>query len=434
MQLVIWSTLDEVTKTSILARQQAGIDTGLSAIVTRIISDIRENGDKAIFEYSEKFDRVRLANLLVSPEEYKAADALDSKYKRAIINAYDNISYYHSISCPKEFSYTRNGINLGKIYRPIEKVGLYIPGGTATLVSTLMMLAIPAQIAGCPQKILLTPPMKNGEVSPAILFAAKQCGIDTIYKTGGAQAIAAMAYGTESIPKVHKIFGPGNKYVTEAKLQVSVNNTQTAIDMPAGPSEVLVIADANANPEFIASDLLAQAEHDVDAQVIFVTTSRELADKVLLEVESQQQKLSRKEIMTKSLAKSAVIVADTLAECFDVSNRYAPEHLILHLDNAENYMELVKNAGSVFVGQWSPESAGDYASGTNHVLPTYGYANMYSGLDVISFMKAISFQNLSKEGLLHLGATIENLAELEGLDAHRNAVSVRLKNLVSSHK
>ena len=434
MQLVIWSTLDEATKTSILARQQASSDTSLSATVSSIISNVRENGDKAIFEYSEKFDRVKLERLLVTPEEYSAADTLDEKYKQAIISAYDNIRHYHNISCPKEFSYTRNGINLGKIYRPIEKVGLYIPGGTATLVSTLMMLAIPAQIAGCAQKILVTPPMQNGEVSPAILFAAQQCGVDIIYKTGGAQAIAALAYGTESIPKVHKIFGPGNKYVTEAKLQVSVNNTQTAIDMPAGPSEVLVIADEDANPEFIASDLLAQAEHDVEAQVIFVTTSTELADRVLLEVESQQQKLSRKEITVKSLAKSAIIVADTLAECFAISNRYAPEHLILHLDNAESYMEQVQNAGSVFVGQWSPESAGDYASGTNHVLPTYGYANMYSGLDVISFMKAISFQNLSKEGILHLGATIENLAELEGLDAHKNAVSVRLKSLASSRR
>lgn len=429
MQLVNWSKLDDFGQTRIFARNQASGDLNLADTVSEIIKNVRNNGDKSLFEYSAKFDKVILESLEVQDSEYNTANSLPGKYKNAIISAYENIRHYHNISCPKEFSYSKDGIKLGKIYRPIEKVGLYIPGGTATLVSTLMMLSIPAQIAGCDQRILVTPPMKDGLISPAILFAARQCKIDKIYKVGGAQAIAALAYGTESIPKVHKIFGPGNKYVTEAKQQVSVSSSATSIDMPAGPSEVLVIADKNGNPKFIASDLLAQAEHDIESQVIFVTQCETLAKQVLEEVSFQQQKLSRNAIIKQSLQKSAIIIANSLEECFDISNRYAPEHLILHLDDAEKYLDLVKNAGSVFVGQWSPESAGDYASGTNHVLPTYGYANMYSGLDVISFMKAISFQNLSVEGLMHIGSTIENLAELEGLDAHKNAVTVRLAEL-----
>jgi histidinol dehydrogenase len=429
MKTLYWDNLLEHEKSAILSRSTLANNNDLSDTVKSIINNVINNGDNALYEYSQKFDGVVLDNLLVSSEEYKAADNLEQQYKDAIISSYENISYYHNISCPKEFSYTKDGITLGKIYRPIEKVGLYIPGGTATLVSTLMMLAIPAQIAGCEEKILVTPPMKDGSITPAILFAAKQCGIDKIYKVGGAQAIAALAYGTATIPKVHKIFGPGNKYVTEAKLQVSVGKSMTAIDMPAGPSEVLVIADKNANPDFVASDLLAQAEHDIDAHVVLVTTDSNFADKVGKALLIQQSSLSRPNIIKQSLAKSAIIIAGNIDECFSISNRYAPEHLILHLDNAEQCLKHVKNAGSVFVGQWSPESAGDYSSGTNHVLPTYGYANMYSGLDVISFMKAISFQNLSIDGIQKLGPTIENLAHLEGLDAHKNAVTIRLMEL-----
>ena len=431
MLKVNWGNLSVSEKNSILSRGSCLDDSNnLSSVVSAIINNVRLNGDSALYEYSKKFDEVELNSLLVTKDEYLAAHSLEQHYKDAIYKAYENISYYHNISKPKEFSYNKDGMVLGKIYRPIEKVGLYIPGGTATLVSTLMMLAIPAQIAGCEEKILVTPPMKDGSVAPAILFAANICGIDKVYKVGGAQAIAALAYGTGSIPKVHKIFGPGNKYVTEAKLQVSVGGGAVAIDMPAGPSEVLVIADKNAIPEFIASDLLAQAEHDIEAHVVLVTPDKDLADEVLSQVLVQKNQLSRREIIDKSLAKSVVIIAGDVDECFEISNVYAPEHLILHLDNAIDYLKQVKNAGSVFVGKWSPESAGDYSSGTNHVLPTYGYANMYSGLDVIGFMKSISFQDLSLQGLKMLAPSIEDLATLEGLDAHRNAVSIRLKSLI----
>ena len=430
MLKVNWPDLSISEKNNIFSR---GIclsnDDNLSTIVSNIVNNVKVNGDSALYEYSEKFDGVKLDSLIVSKEEFEAANSLAEEFKEAILKAYENISNYHNISKPKEFSYTKDGIVLGKIFRPIDKVGLYIPGGTATLVSTLMMLAIPAKIAGCEEKILVTPPMKDGSISPAILFAANLCGIDKIYKVGGAQAVAALAFGTESIPKVHKIFGPGNKYVTEAKLQVSVGKSMTAIDMPAGPSEVLVIANSNANPEFVASDLLAQAEHDTEAHVVLITPDKDLADKVLSYVISQKSQLSRKEIIAKSLAKSVVIIAKDIDQCFEISNTYAPEHLILHLDNAMNYLKDVKNAGSVFLGKWSPESAGDYCSGTNHVLPTYGYANMYSGLDVTGFMKAISFQDLSPVGLKMLGTSIESLATLEGLDAHKNAVSIRLAHL-----
>ena len=430
MLKVNWSEISINQKNDIFSRgSNLENDNSLSEVVANIINNVKANGDSALYEYCQKFDGVKLDSLVVSKDEFVAADSLEKHYKDAIHKAYENISHYHSISKPKEFSYTKDGVVLGKIYRPIEKVGLYIPGGTATLVSTLMMLSIPAKIAGCEEKILVTPPMKDGSISPAILFAANLCGIDKIYKVGGAQAIAALSYGTESIPKVHKIFGPGNKYVTEAKLQVSVGKSMTAIDMPAGPSEVLVIADINANPEFVASDLLAQAEHDTEAHVVLVTPDNELADKVLSHVLLQKNQLSRREIIEKSLAKSVVVVAKDIDECFEISNAYAPEHLILHLDNAMDYLKDVKNAGSVFVGKWSPESAGDYCSGTNHVLPTYGYANMYSGLDVIGFMKSISFQDLSSDGLKQIGPSIEDLATLEGLDAHKNAVSIRLTHL-----
>lgn len=431
MQTVIWDKLSIAEQQQVLARSQASDDEALTSQVKEIIANVRQNGDKALLEYAAKFDGAKLDSLLVSEDEYKAIESLNNDEKQAILTAIDNIRHYHNISCPKSFEFERNGAKLGKLYRPIEKVGLYIPGGTAPLVSTLLMLAIPATIAGCETKVLVTPPGKNGFVNPAILFAAKACGIDAIYKAGGAQAVAALAFGTESIPKVYKIFGPGNKYVTEAKIQVSQTHNGAALDMPAGPSEVLVIADDKANPIFVASDLLAQAEHDVAAQVILVTTSTELASKVQQEVERQTAYLSRKEIIKQSLAKSAVIIAKDLAEAFMISNQYAPEHLILQIANAEDYLPQVINAGSVFVGEWTPESVGDYASGTNHVLPTYGYAQMYSGLDVIAFMKAISFQNLSASGIQTLGPVVETLADLEGLDAHKNAVTVRLQHLNS---
>ncbi|HRG61504.1 MAG TPA: histidinol dehydrogenase [Burkholderiales bacterium] len=429
MRVVTWNKLNANEQEQVLSRSSSSDDAALTALVKGIISDVRARGDAALYEYAEKFDGVTLDSLIVSEAEYAATESLSAADKQAILDAIDNIRHYHTVSAPKPFEFEKNGAKLGKIFRPIEKVGLYIPGGTAPLVSTMLMLAIPAEIAGCPTKVLVTPPSKDGTINPAILFAAKACGIDAVYKVGGAQAVAALAFGTESIPKTYKIFGPGNKYVTEAKIQAAQHHQGAAMDMPAGPSEVLVIADEKANPVFVASDLLAQAEHDVAAQVILVTTSAQLAEKVQLEVARQTAYLSRKEIIEQSLAKSATIIAADMTEAFAISNQYAPEHLILQIENAESYLPQVINAGSVFVGAWTPESVGDYASGTNHVLPTYGYAQMYSGLDVIAFMKSISFQNLSEAGIRHLGPTVETLADLEGLDGHKNAVTVRLDYL-----
>ncbi|MDD3266672.1 MAG: histidinol dehydrogenase [Burkholderiales bacterium] len=429
MKVVVWSRLSLDEQKLVLSRSSSSDDVALTKLVNEIMNDVRIRGDIALLEYAEKFDKVKLDSLLVSEEEYNAAKNLPEEDKKAILTAIKNIREYHTISAPKPFEFETEGRKLGKIYRPIEKVGLYIPGGTAPLVSTMMMLAIPADIAGCPTKVLVTPPSKNGSVNPAILFAARACGIDAVYKVGGAQAIAALAFGTETIPKTYKIFGPGNKYVTEAKIQASQHYGGAAMDMPAGPSEVLVIADENANPIFVASDLLAQAEHDIAAQVILVTTSEKLILDVQKEVERQTAYLSRKEIIVQALSKSAIILAHDIDEAFAISNQYAPEHLILQIDDADKLLNKVMNAGSIFVGAWTPESVGDYASGTNHVLPTYGYTQMYSGLDVIAFMKAISYQNLSEHGIRNLGPTVERLADLEGLDAHKNAVSVRLKHL-----
>lgn len=429
MKVVVWNELSIDEQSAVLSRSSNSDDVALTKLVSEIMDNVRAHGDEALLEYAEKFDKVKLDSLLVSDEEYKTAENLPEEDKKAILTAIKNIREYHTISAPKPFEFETEGRKLGKIYRPIEKVGLYIPGGTAPLVSTIMMLAIPADIAGCPTKVLVTPPSKDGSVNSAILFAARACGISAVYKVGGAQAIAALAFGTETIPKTYKIFGPGNKYVTEAKIQASQHHDGAAMDMPAGPSEVLVIADDNANPIFVASDLLAQAEHDVAAQVILVTTSEKMVAEVQKEVERQTAYLSRKEIINQALAKSAIILAMDIDEAFAISNQYAPEHLILQIDDADKSLDKVMNAGSIFVGAWTPESVGDYASGTNHVLPTYGYTQMYSGLDVIAFMKAISYQNLSEQGIIHLGPTVERLADLEGLDAHKNAVSVRLKYL-----
>jgi histidinol dehydrogenase len=429
MKIVTWNKLTQAEQKQVLSRSSSSDDVALTALVKSIMDDVRARGDVALLEYAEKFDGVKLNSLKVSDAEYLEADKLADADKQAILIAIKNIREYHNTSCPKPFEFEVDGRKLGKIYRPIEKVGLYIPGGTAPLVSTMMMLAIPADIAGCPTKVLVTPPSKDGSVNPAILFAAKACGIDAVYKAGGAQAIAALAFGTETIPKTYKIFGPGNKYVTEAKIQASQHHQGAAMDMPAGPSEVLVIADEKANPIFVASDLLAQAEHDVAAQVILVTTSEKLIAEVQKEVARQTAYLSRKSIIEQALAKSAIILAKDIDEAFAISNEYAPEHLILQIENAESTLDKVINAGSIFVGKWTPESVGDYASGTNHVLPTYGYAQMYSGLDVIAFMKAISYQNLSEAGIKHIGETVERLADLEGLDAHKNAMSVRLASL-----
>lgn len=400
---------------------------GVKNAVSAIIDSVRKNGDAALREYTLQFDQVALSNIQISESEWEAADDLSETAKQAIIEAYNNIKNFYFKQKPVNVQSENKGIVLKKEYRPIERVGLYIPGGQAPLVSTLLMLAIPSEIAGCPVRVMVTPPQENGLIPPAILFAAQLCDIKSIYKVGGAQAIAALAYGTETVPKVDKIYGPGNKYVMAAKLQVASDPDGAALDMPAGPSEVLVIADDQANPAFVASDLLAQAEHDIDARAILVTTSQRQAKAVMQALEQQIVNLKRLSVIRAALDRSQIVIAPDLETCFDIANEFAPEHLILQIDTPEEYVDTIINAGSVFMGPWSPEAAGDYASGTNHVLPTSGYARAYSGLSVDAFMKSITFQTLSPEGLLEIGSVIETLADLEKLDAHKNSVSIRLK-------
>lgn len=396
--------------------------------VTRILEKVRKKGDKAVVKYNKKFDGVKLNSLLVTDEEINRAEStLNEELKTAIRQAKNNIEVFH-ITQREEIKKieTMPGISCWRNAQPIEKVGLYIPGGSAPLFSTVLMLAVPARLAGCEEIILCTPPSKDGTINPAILFTARLCGISKIFKVGGVQAIAAMTYGTPSIPKVFKIFGPGNQYVMAAKQLVQRQGI--SIDMPAGPSEVLVIADETAVPDFVAADLLSQAEHGPDSQVILITTSEKLAEKVNEIINEQIKDLSRKEIAIKALQKSKTIVTNTLNEAIALSNLYAPEHLILSCDKAEEVSCKVTNAGSVFLGNYSPESAGDYASGTNHTLPTNGYAAMYSGVSLDSFVKKITFQHLTKDGLNNIAKTVMIMASAEGLDAHKKAVNIRLNN------
>ncbi|WP_165040497.1 histidinol dehydrogenase [Dysgonomonas sp. ZJ709] len=410
---------------AILARPT--FDTSsLNETVSAVLSDIKSRGDKAVFEYEAKFDKVNLETLAVSEEEINASASLVSEeLKSAICQAIQNIETFHrsQIFETKKIETTK-GVTCWQKAVGIEKVGLYVPGGTAPLFSTVLMLAIPAKIAGCKEIVLCSPPNKEGKIPPAILFAAKEAGVNKVFKIGGIQAIGAMAYGTESVPKVYKIFGPGNQYVMAAKQLVSLKDV--AIDMPAGPSEVQVIADETANPRFVAADLLSQAEHGADSQVILTTTSEKLISEVLHEVEKQTLELPRCEIAQKALAHSKLILLKDEQEIIDMTNQYAPEHLIIE---TADYMEIagqIINAGSVFLGHYTPESAGDYASGTNHTLPTNGYATAYSGVNLDSFVKKITFQEITKEGILRLGHTIEVMAENEDLHAHKNAVTLRL--------
>ncbi|MBP3552465.1 MAG: histidinol dehydrogenase [Bacteroidaceae bacterium] len=401
----------------------------LRGTVNEVLQQVRTQGDRAVLEYEEKFDKVKLDSLAVTPEEMEEAVRLiDADLKAAIELAHTNIEKFHTAQRfegkPVE---TRPGVTCWQKAVAIEKVGLYIPGGTAPLFSTVLMLATPARIAGCGEIVLCTPPARDGSINPAILYAAKVAGVSRIYKIGGVQAIGAMAYGTESVPKVYKIFGPGNQYVTAAKQQVSLRDV--AIDMPAGPSEVEVLADSSANPAFVAADLLSQAEHGVDSQAILITDDKELIARVEAEVEAQLALLPRKEIAARSLENSKLILVKDMDEAMALTNEYAPEHLIIE---TRDYMALaarVVNAGSVFLGSLSPESAGDYASGTNHTLPTNGYAKAYSGVSLDSFIRKITFQEITPEGIAHIGPAIEVMAANEQLDAHKNAVTVRLKSL-----
>ena len=398
----------------------------LFGTVQGIIDRVKAGGDEAVLQYEMQFDKVSLSALAVSSEEFDEAENLiDEELKAAIRLAAGNISAFHVAQrfVGKKVE-TQPGVTCWQKAVPIEKVGLYIPGGTAPLFSTVLMLAVPACIAGCREIVLCTPPGKDGKVHPAVLFAARVAGVQRVFKAGGVQAIAAMAYGTESIPKVYKIFGPGNQYVTAAKQLVSLRDV--AIDMPAGPSEVEVLADATANPVFVAADLLSQAEHGVDSQAVLITTSKELQQAVKDEVERQLDLLPRKEIAARSLANSQLIVVKDMEEAVEMTNAYAPEHLIVETENYMAVAEQIVNAGSVFLGALTPESAGDYASGTNHTLPTNGYAKAYSGVSLDSFIRKMTFQEIKPEGLCKIGPAIEVMAANESLDGHKNAVSVRL--------
>lgn len=410
-----------------LMKRAVSDTTELRESVAEIINSVRTRGDEALREYNQRFDRVTLNSLKVSTSEIdEADDIVPHSLKQAIAIAAKNISKFHKAQRMEEISIdTMPGVSCSQRAVPISKVGLYIPGGNSPLFSTVLMLAIPARIAGCKKIVLCTPPNKEGKVHPAILYAARVAGVNEIYKVGGAQAVAAMAYGTQTIPKVHKIFGPGNRFVMEAKQQVGAQ--AVAIDMPAGPSEVMIIADENANPEFVASDFLSQAEHGPDSQSILLTSSKELALSLPSVLENMLNTLPRKEMMLKSLAHSRIIVFDNEKDIMDFANEYAPEHLIINHINADRLALQVENAGSVFLGAYSPESAGDYASGTNHTLPTSGYAHAYSGVNLDSFCKKITFQRLTQEGLNAIGHAIETMAESEELMAHRLAVTVRLQ-------
>lgn len=401
----------------------------LNATVGAVLADVRRRGDEAVKDYEERFDHVRLDTLAVSEEEMLEAETLVSDgLKEAILLAHHNIYKFHEAQrFTGEKVQTQPGVTCWQKSVAIERVGLYIPGGTAPLFSTVLMLATPAKIAGCKEIVLCTPPNREGKVNPAILVAARVAGVSRIFKAGGVQAIGAMAYGTKSVPKTYKIFGPGNQYVMAAKQQVSLHDV--AIDMPAGPSEVCVVADGAADAEFVAADLLSQAEHGIDSQVILITTSKEKLAEVKAEVARQLELLPRKEMAAKTLENSQLVLVSNLDEAMDLANTYAPEHLILQVDDYEALAENVVNAGSVFLGKYACESAGDYASGTNHTLPTHGYATAYSGVNLDSYCRKVTFQHLTPEGIRSIGRAVELMAEAESLDAHKNAMTVRMKKI-----
>lgn len=410
--------------------QRPVIETGaLFGTVSKVLDDVRLNGDEALRRYELEFDHVSLEKLNVEDGEfYEAVNYIPEDLKKAIDVAYSNIHKFHSAQRFEEIKVdTSPGVTCIQRSVPISKVGLYIPGGTAPLFSTVLMLAIPAKIAGCSEIVLCSPPDRNGKINPYILYAARIAGVTNVYKVGGAQAVAAMAYGTESVPKVDKIFGPGNQYVVAAKQLVSLSDV--AIDMPAGPSEVEVLADESSNPSFVAADLLSQAEHGADSQVLLVSTDRNMIDKVVAELEKQLEELPRKEIAAKSISHSQAIYVDNMETAISITNEYAPEHLILSVKNYNDIASKITNAGSVFLGQYACESAGDYASGTNHTLPTKAYAKAYSGLCLDSFMRKMTLQELTPQGIKSIGHAVELMAGAEGLDAHKNAMTLRLNSI-----
>lgn len=431
MKRFIWTDMSEVDRLAALARPAAISDPALTDGVRNIMAQVKSRGDAAVREYTSKFDGVDLQALRVPKSEMEAAwNALPAADRAAIERARRNIKTFHAAQMPAAIEVeTEPGVLCRREVRAIETAGLYVPGGTAPLVSTLLMLAVPAKVAGVANRIIVTPPGKDGKVNTAILGAAFRCKVSAVYMCGGAQAVAAMAYGTQTVPKCDKIFGPGNAWVAAAKSLAAQEPGGPAIDMPAGPSEAMVLADAKANVDFVASDLLSQAEHDTVAQVVCVAENTEIADAIDAAIAQQLFALSRKDIATASLKFGRMIIAEGRADVVDIVNTYAPEHLIIQRKDADSLVPAIRNAGSIFLGDWTPESVGDYASGTNHTLPTYGAARAYSGVTLESFLKFISIQKLSPAGLKSLGPTVERLADMEGLDAHRNAVSLRLAAL-----
>jgi histidinol dehydrogenase len=433
MRIVDWNTLDKPARQAALARPQLKLRAEVVSVAGEIIERVRQDGDAALRAFTQRFDGAEIKSLAVDRNEFaEARRALGERQVVALERAIRNVDRFHEHQLPKpRVVDIETGVRCEELIRPLASVGLYVPGGTAPLPSTVIMLAVPARIAGCPQRVLCTPPRRDGSLHPAVLVAAQLCGINSVFKAGGAQAIAALAYGTESVPKVDKIFGPGNAWVTAAKALVADDPTGAACDLPAGPSEVLVVADETARAEFVAADLLAQAEHDVLAQAILVTDSRPLAEAVVRQIRRQRQGLSRGTILTQSLLACRAILVSDLDTALQVANEYAPEHLMLQVHEPRRWLGHVQNAGSVFLGTWSPEPLGDYCSGTNHVLPTYSHARNFSGLSVRDFVKTIAVQAISSEGLVALGPTAVTLAELEGLDAHVSAVTRRLVALTN---
>ncbi|GHG02728.1 histidinol dehydrogenase [Thalassotalea marina] len=429
ISIINWSALNKQEQTNALSRPALAESDLLATQVENIINEVKTKGDKALYDLTSRFDQVELTRLKVSENEVDQAIAsLSPSRMAAIEQAYGQIKRFHQAQQPQDITVeTSPGVVCTLKTEAIESVGLYIPAGSAPLPSTVLMLGVPAQLAGCTRKVLVSPPNKQGKLAPEVLAAAKLCQIDEIYAVGGAQACAALAYGTETIASVNKIFGPGNKFVTEAKTQLSQQVPGFAIDMPAGPSEVLVIADNQANPAFVAADLLSQAEHGADSQVILLSDSASLIDEVNRELKEQVTTLSRKDIAVAALANSRLILTDSIEQACAISNHYAPEHLIVQTDNAEQLLTQLRNAGSIFLGAYTPESAGDYASGTNHVLPTYGYSKVVSSLSLADFSRRFTVQQISQQGLANIADCIKELTDAEGLDAHKRAVTIRLE-------
>lgn len=428
LRTLIWAELDGDARDAALSRPAVTADSGLARQVGDIVAAVRADGDAALLDLTARFDGADLDALQVDEAELAAAEAeIGAGARTAMGVAITNVERFHAAQLGDAIRVeTAPGVVCERVARPIRAVGLYVPAGSAPLPSTAIMLAVPARLAGCTTRIVCTPPREDGRADPAVVVAATLCGVDAIYKIGGAQAVAAMAYGTETIPKVDKIFGPGNAWVTAAKATVAADPNGAAQDMPAGPSEVMVVADDSANPRFVALDLLSQAEHGPDSQAILVATRREFADAVAAEIEAALSGLPRRDIIERALEHSLCFLVDDVESALDVANQYAAEHLIIQVINARQYIEFINNAGSIFLGPWTPESVGDYCSGTNHVLPTYGYARTYSGLSVAAFQKQLTVQELSRDGLAGLAPTVRTLAGLEGLDAHAEAVAVRL--------